>query len=491
MRLLEMFEDSQVEIGDVADVIGADPALTSKIIAYCNSPLLGRQTKTASLHQAIVTLGLRTVKMIGLSFTLVNTFSAAKNKFAYQAFWNQSLAVAIASRSLSQIQSQDADEAFVSGLMLKIGILAIGHHFPEEYSQVLIDSGLPTIFLQNQKLTELERQKWSTDHYQMGAGLVKHWNFPTEFCEVLEKFANEIGSSQEKHNTMSLAEPLASLLFSEHYTFEDLESIKRSVLGRLDLEEDQFDDLIDEVVTQWIEYAKLFDFDETLGIKSMQDLEQRARRNISQVALGLQEELDLAKEKNDLLESQVFLDNLTGLKNRRAYESEVEVEMQRSIRSGNPFSLMIVDIDQFKSVNDTYGHAGGDKVLEAIAACLKRGLRPYDSVYRLGGEEFVLVLSDCDLQSGIRIAERTRALIENRSVPYLEQEIKVTVSIGGACVAPTNLCSLSELFNLADSMLYAAKNEGRNCCRVTRVGAFPLKLTSHFTELHVDDPQLN
>jgi len=160
-------------------------------------------------------------------------------------------------------------------------------------------------------------------------------------------------------------------------------------------------------------------------------------------------------------------DALTGLANRRAFELALAREVDRVARSGEPALLLTLDIDHFKNVNDTWGHAAGDQVLRAVATALLDSVRPMDLVARVGGEEFGIVLPNCATAFGEAVAERVRRRVERMPVIIgPSQQISVSVSIGGA-FAPQWVRSTPALWQeRADQQLYRAKAQGRNLVRL-------------------------
>lgn len=156
-------------------------------------------------------------------------------------------------------------------------------------------------------------------------------------------------------------------------------------------------------------------------------------------------------------------DPMTGLANRRHFSSVLDRSIDTVARSGEPALLLMLDIDHFKKINDTYGHQAGDQVLQAIAKTLTSCVRPMDTVARFGGEEFSIMLPSCHTEFGAVVAERIRTQIEAMSISIASGEsLKVTVSIGGA-FAPEWVRSTAVLWTeRADLQLYRAKREGRN-----------------------------
>ena len=163
------------------------------------------------------------------------------------------------------------------------------------------------------------------------------------------------------------------------------------------------------------------------------------------------------------VKSMAIYDTLTSLYNRRLFEERLGIETQKSFYGGTPLSLVMVDIDHFKKVNDTFGHLEGDKVLCKIASLLKDSVRKKDTVARYGGEEFVLILPGAGLEESAMIAERIRRLVENTPMQIIGQaQINLTVSLGISNFPIHRPNSKEELVKMADQALYEAKEEGRN-----------------------------
>ena len=167
-----------------------------------------------------------------------------------------------------------------------------------------------------------------------------------------------------------------------------------------------------------------------------------------------------------VLIAQARVDSKTGLLNVSTWESEAEVEQSRAVRTREPLSIALVDIDHFKSVNDTHGHLVGDRVLKAIANALATQSRDYDRVGRFGGEEFVLLLPQTVEADALKIAERLRTFVEGMAIPVDERPdapvVKVTISVGVTSMAKNEPRDLTDLLAAADSALYKAKQAGRN-----------------------------
>ncbi|MFL6535562.1 diguanylate cyclase [Pseudomonas alvandae] len=191
---------------------------------------------------------------------------------------------------------------------------------------------------------------------------------------------------------------------------------------------------------------------------------------INHICLVIYDVTDVATNRHQIQAANAQLqllsstDRLTGLYNRGHWEGSLKAAYARHQRYGNALSLVMLDIDHFKHVNDTYGHQAGDKVIEQLAQLLREHARESDVAGRYGGEEFGVVLSDTD-QAGARIfAERLRQAVEQLLVQYNGQDIRFTISLGVADLsAPAN--DHAELIARADQALYTSKKTGRN--RVT------------------------
>lgn len=175
--------------------------------------------------------------------------------------------------------------------------------------------------------------------------------------------------------------------------------------------------------------------------------------------IRLQSQLVRAREA---LRYQATHDPLTGLWNHVSILDFLEREIARCTRHGSPFSLAMLDLDHFKSVNDNFGHQAGDRVLAATARLLETTTRRYDSVGRYGGEEFMLILPDCDRTAAAAQLERLRTYVAGSPVEYEDHSIDVTGSFGAVVWSAGVSCDAHQLVKAADLALYRAKRAGRN-----------------------------
>ena len=182
-------------------------------------------------------------------------------------------------------------------------------------------------------------------------------------------------------------------------------------------------------------------------------------------------------DKNDVIRKINFMysrtremsitDPLTKLYNRRYFENISEREFLRAVRYKTPLTLAVIDIDFFKKINDTYGHQCGDMILKEVAYIISESFRKTDYVFRYGGEEFVVILTDTDENSALCPIERLRERVEKSEFDFDGRKVKATISVGFSSDT-INAQNSYELFNFADKALYTAKENGRNQVRIYR-----------------------
>jgi diguanylate cyclase (GGDEF)-like protein/PAS domain S-box-containing protein len=160
------------------------------------------------------------------------------------------------------------------------------------------------------------------------------------------------------------------------------------------------------------------------------------------------------------LRKEASEDALTGIPNRKYLLSLIESKCREYKAVGIPFGLCFIDIDHFKTFNDTYGHEIGDEILKLLVRSISLSLRKNDIIGRLGGEEFVVLVSDVDEEGLHKVSEKIRSLIEHSKLRHLELELSMTISIGATLIAPKD--SSESILQRADLLMYHSKNAGRN-----------------------------
>ena len=197
-------------------------------------------------------------------------------------------------------------------------------------------------------------------------------------------------------------------------------------------------------------------------VKPFDSQELRLRVRAARRILDLQ--ANLIEAKQDLY-IQATHDSLTGLWNRAAILDTCHRELTRGRREGHPVSVIVTDIDHFKSVNDSCGHQAGDAMLKEVAHRMAGATREYDAIGRYGGEEFLLVLPGVDHETALKRADRLRLNVADTPVIHGDNSLNVTISLGVSTAEVGRDYDLDNLISVADQALYRAKGEGRNCVR--------------------------
>lgn len=196
----------------------------------------------------------------------------------------------------------------------------------------------------------------------------------------------------------------------------------------------------------------------------LDEIQQNIEQIIRTFDIPEENKLEVIKQINFMYSRTKYLsqtDELTGLSNRRCFDSTYEKEFLRAQRYKNKLTLVMFDIDFFKQVNDTYGHQCGDYVLKQVSNAALQTFRKTDTVFRYGGEEFVVILTETDIEQAVIPLERFRKTVATLDLSYQGEPVNVTVSIG-ACQLTEEIKTKEELIEKADHALYEAKNSGRN-----------------------------
>ena len=256
--------------------------------------------------------------------------------------------------------------------------------------------------------------------------------------------------------------------FFEFFEIESLEEFFQENKIFYDCFQDQYGFITKEILTaqdSWINYIKnLQEIDRVVKIKNKFNLERIFAINVDNYenkldyyVLSLTDITEL-KEKSNLLEYQASHDSLTGLYNRNKFKDLFGKELRRGIRYDNELSLILFDIDNFKKVNDTYGHQVGDEVLIEISKRVLSGVREHDTVVRWGGEEFIILLPETSIEGAVMVAEKIRLLISE--IPISSENLIITASFG---ISKMKEDDTKDSFILrTDKALYKAKNNGKN-----------------------------
>jgi diguanylate cyclase (GGDEF)-like protein len=470
-RILRVAGDAQKSLGELSELCAQDPGLTVELLRVANSARFGGKP-VQSVPKAVVKLGARAVRAHSVTYAIRAAVSGCfAGNFDTAQFWEDSLRRAAAAQILASITgADDPFEAFAVGLMQDLGTLLLAVAHPHLGSALSRLRKLPSI-----DRCVRERALAGMDHSAFFAQGPLAQALPRNLVQVI------VYHHQEEMPPN--APPLLRLAQAADYLADVVQSGANA------------DNLIR--ATQALQGLKVKEelgaLVDTLGLQTRRMGEELAIRTglqpsmemlLSQANLALMEitqqvedrtrqleaELELQEAEAKRLEAQnrelnvlAYQDALTGVDNRRSFLRQVKGALEKGPQIGRPVSILILDADHFKHVNDTWGHPAGDEVLKELATRIRKNVGGPHRVGRLGGEEFGLLLPGADARLAARITERIRAAIAASPVIADGTAIPVTASFGGTTYCPNDPPTSPEaLLEVADKELYRAKRSGRN-----------------------------
>lgn len=477
LEIIRMNQDDDLEIADLAAVIARDPALAAKLLKAANSSQMGRPGQVADIEDAIMVLGLRSVNLLALSFSLTGSIATSESQgFDYSRFWIQSAVNTVAARAIAtRCVKSRRDEAFLAGLLCDFGQLLLAEVAPDEYAPVLErerETGQP--------IHLVEAVELGSDHAEIGSRILAEWGLPDLITAAIGAHHDPSRIDGRDRDRLSLARVLhlasACGSFFLSGSADQGDSVLSLAQSYFELTPEQAQELIDELregVPELLEILELksVEPDQINRLRGQaSELLVRESLELNQRVQAISSTVERLTEQNTKLEQRARTDPLTGLNNRFFLEENLEQELQRAARSNSGVGLLIIDVDHFKSVNDFHGHQAGDMVLRKLASLIEARLSFGQSAIRCGGDEFIVLCTDVNEEALLERARLLRRAAEETSVSWDDHEIKVTLSIGGALVHGAAATGASTaLLRTADQELYKAKSKGRNRVFVTTI----------------------
>lgn len=479
MEIVRLCKSDDVPLDELAQVVSIDPSLAAKILRLANSAKYRRNRELTDLDRACFVLGLKTTKIMSLGFSVAEAVKTDDDsQFDYDAYWGYSISCAVAARELARASGEDwENEAFICGLLGRIGQLALAKAMPDEYEKTMESAKEP---LPN---SAEEIAVFGFDHHHLAKKLLTAWGLPTILVDTVAHWDSpeDGGESKRICQIVQLAARISCLIHESEkgLLLRDSYEMAETNFGMSAKDLDDFVVVLNDEINS---LARILD----VKIENQDEYQQLiddAREQMVQVSLQTVMELESTsmdleheKEKYSQLEcrseellKKSQMDSLTGIPNRGTFDFKLRSMVQARLDESQTDSigLLIFDIDHFKSFNDSYGHLIGDQVLQQVATAVKNSLRPHDFFARYGGEEFVILLGNSGRPQLDIVAERTRKVIESVKIRHENQTLNVTASFGGAFGHRFNDFSDGiSLIKLADRCLYEAKNAGRNCHRL-------------------------
>jgi diguanylate cyclase (GGDEF)-like protein len=482
-RVVRLASNPEITADKLGAAVGGDPAFTAELLRTVNSPFYGLPKPVNDAARAVTVLGMRALRHLAICFavraSLKNSGFRAQD---LEAFWEDCLRRAVSARMLARLSGQvPPEEAFTAGLLQDFGMLAILRANRKEFAQWPRWRQLAP----DERLQD-EATRFGLSHDTISEMLGARWGLPPTLVSALtwHHRPDDPGCPAAARPLARLAwhaDRICSLLSAP--TADGLAAVRGALMNEFRLGEADADKVLAGIPVE-VEQAAT-----ALGMRvarqpNFASIVEEASRTLVEMNASYEEitvklERTLAEkqalmekleEANAALARLAYFDPLTGLSNRRHFEGNFRDHLTRAAEGSTCVSLVMVDLDKFKSVNDTYGHGVGDAVLVNAARSLKECTHDGDLKARLGGEELCVVLPGCTAQQAFGAAERLREAIAQNRVSTASGDVRVTASFGVACFQGTGTRVdverlAKELLEIGDKALYESKSQGRD--RVT------------------------
>ncbi|MCL4792069.1 MAG: GGDEF domain-containing protein [Gammaproteobacteria bacterium] len=472
MQVLQLAQDPEIDLGKVAEAVSVDPAIAAKVMRIANSAMYARRRQSTNLRQALIVLGLNATLTLALSFTLVSALKKNSTKgFDFNAYWRRTvLASAWGKLLASETGRRDAEEIFLAALLQDLGMLVIDKIWPEVYE------GIAPFKIEHSRICQHEQNCIGTDHRSIGAALLRIWNMPESLVRAVQhshdpSAAGVDGEEKPFVRAVAMSGELSDVWLGSHNEVA-LRRVGQQAHRYLGIQPNRLGELFDAVREQLPVAEELFQM-ELFDAAQLQDITDAAQetlivRNLYQINANeeAQQEKHALEKEHRKLKTETIRDVLTNAYNRRHFENRLGAEFKACADSGYswPLSLIFIDLDKFKDVNDSHGHQAGDAILKAVADLLVETLRDSDVVARYGGDEFVLLLPGVDTDKANIVAQRICAAVRTRKATIgADRQVGITLSLGVAtCDAEHRFENAQALLAAADSALYQSKRSGRD-----------------------------
>jgi diguanylate cyclase (GGDEF)-like protein len=479
IRIVRACGETEISAQDLQQIISRDTALVAELLRVVNSPFFGYRKRATKVEQALVILGQRKLRNVALLFIARETLRAnSLSQLDVQGYWEDTLRRAVSARILAEAVGLDPDDAFTIGMLQDVGLLALFALYPH-----LASSWRELSHCNPEQRSRKELELFEISHDQVAKILMEHWGLPEEILLPLahhhEEYLVDLNPEIIKACHLALCADWMASVYSAADKRLALVHCRRLMADTLGLDQRTSDDLLAQVPSAvqesaealGIQVSQQVQFEEVLRNANRWLIEQHQDRD--QLVQSLEAALDQREQLAEALQlacerlaQQAYHDPLTSLVNRRRFDEIFLGELGRHGRSAHFLSLMIMDIDGFKSINDNHGHQTGDSVLQAVAKAMKKTLRASDVAARIGGDEMCMLLPETNDEGGMRAAERVRSALQSLEVDI--DPIQVTASIGGSTwhgrqVRGTEVERIHDsLVSMADSALYTSKKNGRD-----------------------------
>ena len=482
-RIVEIARSPEPDFDKMIEAIRTDPAIAGRILKTANSALLGMRTRASSIEMAVPRLGSTMVRTLVLSFCLAEyqNRNSLNLRPWYQQIWRESLMQAATVEMLAERQGQRIDPAnwFLAGLVQDIGRLALLHTCRDEYVEHVLE-------VDDDRSQRQREQEWlGFTHVEVGLGLCRRWNLDPEIIDAIAvhhasahrvvpmKFASSVSLPAALITASLAADYLEGVSHNLSCSREDIERILMQVFA---MRPNDVFRMLGEVDQRVAELSAAFGIDVGRA-PELEHILSEAQRLLAEIAVtsqlrlvnahvsvGRAERIRIAAEEQvEALQETVWRDLLTGAFNRAWLGSALNATLQQAHLHGVPIGLMFIDLDGFKSINDTEGHPAGDLLLQQVTGILRECTRLTDSVVRYGGDEFVIMLGDVNADMLTLIADQILGRVRTE-LKSTEFNRTLTCSLGAVLYEPHDAPAVRAdgLIKEADRAMYEAKRRGGN-----------------------------
>jgi diguanylate cyclase (GGDEF)-like protein len=468
MQVIEHAKKDDSDSALIAGILEKDPALASKIVALANSAANFPRSPIVTVKDAITRMGLDMTMTLALSFSFAKAMhDCDMNSMDHEVFWRRCLVSGVVARVIAKYQGLDKPERFfLAGLIQDIGMLVINEIESDRYGVVYHSAQ------NHDELHRFEKGEFRTTHTDVGAWLLKFWGMPNFYVDLIKNSHSECTSK----SSPELKSVVFAGKYAELWVLEDTPEQMGNLLDQGDkcklFSSNEITEIIEQVTAQLPSINNVFETNIQTDF-SAADLIEEAKHLLVERNLKLMQQLAQAQTEvaevrasEKQLKDQLKKDQLTGIYNRTYIESISEKAFLRADKTKTPLTIMFLDIDHFKQVNDKYGHQSGDLALKQFARALIKFSGKNCYVGRYGGEEFVVVMPGISSDIAITIANRIRLGLKKTPLKVADNiRITLSSSVGIATHLPSqgkSFASAERLLDAADKTMYQAKRTGRD-----------------------------
>lgn len=488
-RIVTLGEKPDPSAEDILTIVESDPSIAAMLLRVANSPLHAQRRLCLSLRQALRELTERAALSILLeSIEPINRRKTPLTKLG-RSIWLHSQICALASRGIGHALGEDrVDELYLAGLLQDLGIVALVKCAPERYTELLARSATLCSLIEN------EKAELGATHIDVGIWLAKQWRLPPFVTDAMQYRPSRHPLEQsDDYDIRRIGSVIIGSFIADwciHMEQErapgpdepstPLTAVSLSLLRISEIATHFQLDLATVIeclpdISAQIENLKEDTKEQIWSTNQRREFRQQ-RRFILQLRHFHKQRMlekmgahsDYLQARNQLLEETAKHDSMTGLYSRAYFSEVLEREFRLVDKHGASFSVALIDLDSFKSINDSYGHPIGDRFLKEVAKILQTQTRDMDVLARFGGDEFVLLLPGTNSEHAKQLCERLLIAVKNCVLDHHSgSQLATSASIGLLTPEHFGKAQTSDtLLMAADAALYAAKRHGGGCVRV-------------------------